>query len=172
MQVEYSLIERTVERELLPMAHELGLGVLAWSPLGSGVLTGKYSRADLDQATTSNPAGTRKSVAASHGALTERSLTIADAVRQVAEEQSRSPAQIALAWLLQRRAPIAMPILGARTLAQLEDNLGALDVALDEGQRLRLESTSRIQLGFPHDMLAFPMVRQGMTGGTTVRRPA
>jgi aryl-alcohol dehydrogenase-like predicted oxidoreductase len=170
LQVEYSLIERTVERELLPMAHELGLGVLAWSPLGSGVLTGKYTRADLDHQVMADAVGSRKSVAVANGALTERSLGIAEVVKQIALEQSRSPAQIALAWTLQRRAPTAMPIIGARTLAQFEDNLGALDVVLDAGAVQRLDAASAIALGFPHDFLASPLVQQVMGGGTSVRR--
>ncbi|MGO4781935.1 aldo/keto reductase, partial [Lysobacter sp. 2RAB21] len=79
----YSLIERTVERDLMPMAAELGLGVVPWSPLGMGVLTGKYSRADLDIGSgVPEAVGTRKNVAAGNGALSERSLAIADVVKE------------------------------------------------------------------------------------------
>jgi aryl-alcohol dehydrogenase-like predicted oxidoreductase len=175
LQIEYSLIERTGERELLPLARELGLGVLAWSPLGSGVLTGKYTRADLAaraDATVDSEAGSRKNMVASSGALTERGLAIADGVRQIAREHARSPAQIALAWTLLRRAPTVMPIIGARTLAQFEDNLGALDVALSEDDLRRLDAASAITLGFPHDFLAMPVLRGTLSGGSSVRRAA
>ena len=172
LQIEYSLIERTGERELLPMARELGLGVLAWSPLGSGVLTGKYSRADLVHGAGDALAGSRKDVAASNGALTARSLDIADGVRRIAEEAGRSPAQVALAWTLHRPGATVMPILGARTLAQFEDNLGALDLVLDEDQLQRLDAASGIALGFPHDFLRLPLTRSVLTGGASIRRPA
>jgi aryl-alcohol dehydrogenase-like predicted oxidoreductase len=118
LQIEYSLIERTGYRELLPMAQELGLGALAWSPLGNGVLTAKYTRADLDHSSVAEVAGSRKNVAAGSGALAERTLGIVE-VKEIAREAGRSPAQIALAWTLRRRAPLVMPIIGARTLAQL-----------------------------------------------------
>lgn len=172
LQIEHSLIERTVERELLPMAHELGLGVMAWSPLGSGVLTGKYGRADLQRAAAASPTtGTRKSVAAGNGALTERAIGIAEAVAQVARHSGHSPAQIALAWLLHRQAPVVMPIIGARTAAQFEDNLGALDVQLDADTLARLDAASAVPLGFPHDFMALPMTQGLVFGGTVARRP-
>jgi aryl-alcohol dehydrogenase-like predicted oxidoreductase len=174
LQIEHSLIERTVERELLPMAHELGLGVMAWSPLGSGVLSGKYTRADLGhtKGAASGVTGTRKDVAVGSGALSERSLAIAETVAQVAKEQGRSSAQIALAWLLHRTAPVVMPIIGARTLAQFEDNLGALDVQLDAETLQRLDAVSAIAKGFPHDFMALPMTQGVVFGDTTARRPA
>jgi aryl-alcohol dehydrogenase-like predicted oxidoreductase len=170
LQIEYSLIERTGERELLPMAQELGLGVLAWSPLGSGVLSGKYTSADLGHAATAAAAGTRKNVAAGNGALTARSLAIADEVQRIAQQVDRSPSQVALAWTLARHSPEVMPIVGARTLAQLEDNLGALDLVLDEQHLQKLAAASHIELGFPHDFIARPMTQQVLTGGTSVRR--
>lgn len=172
LQIEYSLIERTVERELLPMARELGLGVLAWSPLAGGVLSGKYSRADLGTPPASVSAvGTRKSLVASTGALSVRGLDIADVAQQIAREHGRSTSQIALAWTMQRNAQTVMPIIGARTLAQFEDNLGALDVVLSSDDLQRLDAVSAISLGFPHDFLAMPVLRGILTGGTSVRRP-
>jgi aryl-alcohol dehydrogenase-like predicted oxidoreductase len=168
LQIEYSLIERTVERDLIPMAREMGLGVLPWSPLGSGVLTGKYSRADLGAgAGIPDPTGTRKNVAAAAGSLTERSLAIADAVGDVAEESGHSHAQVALAWTLIEPA-VTSTILGARTLEQLEDNLGALDVTLTPDQRARLDDASAIDLGFPHRLLRSDMPRGLIFGGATV----
>ncbi|WP_437931273.1 aldo/keto reductase [Sorangium sp. So ce291] len=165
LQIEYSLIERTVERDLLPMAQEMGLGVVPWSPLGSGVLTGKYARADLDIGDgAAQAAGTRKNVAAANGALTERSLGIAEVVKAVAAESGKTPSQIAIAWTLLNPA-VTAPILGARTLEQLEDNLGALEVRLTDGQRARLEEASAVSLGFPRDFLARPLVQSVMFGG-------
>lgn len=164
LQIEYSLLERTVERDLVPMARELGLGVIPWSPLGMGVLTGKYSRADLEIGTGSaDPAGTRKNVAAAHQRLTERGLAIADVVKEVAAEAGHEPAQVALAWTLENPA-VTAPIVGARTLAQLEQNLAALDVRLTDDQLARLEAASAIELGFPHDFLTLPMVRNVVFG--------
>ncbi len=176
LQIEHSLIERTVERELLPMAHELGLGVMAWSPLGSGVLSGKYTRADLAQPAgaaqvAAGVSGSRKDLVAINGALNTRTLDIADVVAQIAKEQGHSSAQVALAWLLHRTAPVVMPIIGARTLAQFEDNLGALDVELDASALQRLNAVSAVSLGFPHDFMALPLTQGLVSGGTAARRP-
>ncbi|MGX1777976.1 aldo/keto reductase [Nocardia brasiliensis] len=171
LQIEYNLAERTVERDLIPMAQELGLGVIPWSPLASGVLTGKYSRADLAHDAENSPEGSRKNVAAAQGSLTERTLGIADVVKDVAGELGRSPAQVALAWTL-RNPGVTAPIIGARTAAQLEDNLGALDVEFDAGQLARLEQVSAIELGFPHDMLARPMTRNVVSGDLKIRARA
>jgi len=150
------------------MAHELGLGVIPWSPLGMGVLTGKYSRSDLDiGAGTASAVGTRKNVAAGNGALTERSLGIADVVKQVAAEIGKTPAQVAIAWTLTNPA-VTSPIMGVKTMAQLEDNLGALDVVLSDEHRARLAEASAIVLGFPHDFLAKPLTRGVMFGEVTI----
>lgn len=169
LQVEYSLAERTVERELIPMASELGLGVIPWSPLAGGVLTGKYSRADITQNASADPAGTRKNVVLAHNMLTERSLGIAETVKEVAGEIGKTPSQVALAWTLLNPA-VTAPIMGARTLKQFNDNLGALDVSLTDDQRRRLARVSAIEPGFPHAMLAFPMVQTALFGGTKVAR--
>lgn len=168
LQIEYSLIERTVERDLIPMAREMGLGVIPWSPLGSGVLTGKYTRADLDIGSgAASAAGTRKNIAAGNGSLTERGLAIADVVKSVAGEIGKTPSQVAIAWTLLNPA-VTAPIIGARTMAHLEDNLGALDVVLSDEQRSRLEQASIIDLGFPHEFLARPLTRSVMFGETTI----
>ncbi|MFI6731914.1 aldo/keto reductase [Nonomuraea sp. NPDC050451] len=164
LQIEYSLVERTVERDLIPMAREMGLGVIPWSPLASGVLTGKYSRDDLAQEVSADPSGSRKNVAAANGSLTGRALDIADVVKQVAGELGVRPSQVALAWTTLNPG-VTAPIVGARTLAQLEDNLGALDVRFSDSQLAALEEVSRVDLGFPHEFLARPMPRQVMLGG-------
>ncbi|MFD0362926.1 aldo/keto reductase [Nocardia sp. GCM10030253] len=168
LQIEYSLIERTVERDLIPMAREMGLGVIPWSPLASGVLTGKYSSADLAHNAEASPEGSRKNVAAANGSLTARGLAIADVVKAVAAQLGKTPSQVALAWTL-RNPGVTAPIIGARTAAQLEDNLGALDVEFDAEQVARLEQASAVDLGFPHEFLARPMAQSVTFGDLKVR---
>lgn len=172
LQISYSLVERTVERDLIPMAREMGLGVSPWSPLGGGVLSGKYSTADLDTSTDgikpmSGLPTSRKAINAATGRLSEANLRIAAVVGEVAREIGCSAAQVALAWTMLDSA-IVSPVLGARTPAQLEDNLGALDVVLSEEHRARLDAASAVPLGFPHDMLA-GMDQMGF-GGVKVER--
>ncbi|MEB1529097.1 aldo/keto reductase [Xanthomonas sp. WHRI 7945] len=173
LQIEYSLAQRTVEAELVPMAEALGLAVLAWSPLTMGILTGKYSRQDLaavQRRAADGQAGAERGDAAhAHEMLTERALDIADVVKQVASELGRSPAQVALAWLLQRPGAGAIPIVGARTLAQLDDNLGALDLQLDAQQLQQLDAVSAVALPFPHAFVRLPVPRQLVSGGTRLR---
>ena len=163
-QAEYSLVERTAERDVVPMAQEMGLGVVPWSPLGSGVLTGKYSQQDLDAVPTGSAAdGSRRDVAIGNGSLTQRGLAIAEVVRSVAAKMGRTPSQVALAWTLANPA-VTASLIGARTLAQLEDNLGSLDVEFDGEQQNELEDASAIDLGFPHAFLQRPMTRAIMFG--------
>ena len=153
LQIEYSLVERTGERDLIPMAREMGLGVLPYSPLAGGVVTGKYSRDDLAEANAAAGDGTRKSLTIANGTLTERNFAIVDVVKEVAAELGRTPAQVGLAWTL-RNPGVTAPIIGARTPAQLEDNLGALEVDFTDSQLARLDAVGAIGLGVPHDLLA------------------
>jgi len=163
LQIQYSLVERTPERELLPMAAALDLAVAAWSPLGGGVLAGKYRKGG------ERPKDTRFSEGGwGDSFLTDRNLAIAGEVAAVAGELDRTPSQVALAWLLQRRSNVVIPILGARSLAQIRDNLGCLELALQPAQLARLEAASAVALGFPHDFLAMPMVRQMVHGAAEV----
>jgi aryl-alcohol dehydrogenase-like predicted oxidoreductase len=164
LQIEYSLVERTVERELLPMAHQLGLGVVPWSPLANGVLTGKYTHDDL---TAGDGSGTRRDSALASGRLSERSLEISDVVGKVADECGHTRAQVALAWTSLNPA-VSSTIVGARTLSQLEDNLGALDVTFTPEQRTRLEAVSTVDLGFPHELLKRPHIQRMLYGGATI----
>jgi aryl-alcohol dehydrogenase-like predicted oxidoreductase len=145
VQVQYSLVERTVEREFLPMARALDLAIMAWSPLGMGVLTGKYAAGGGDGRLT-------KPDAAGTGLLNDRNQRIADSVREVAAELDATPAQVALAWLMSRPG-VVLPIVGARKEAQLRENLGAVDVQLDADQLARLEQETAIDLGFPHEFI-------------------
>lgn len=154
LQIPYNLTQRTVEREFMPMAREMGIAVMPWSPLAGGVLSGKYSKADLDDKPAAFGAdSTRKDINKMTGRLSERNLAIADEARAIAEEIGVTPAQVALAWTLLNPAVVS-PVLGARTLPQLEDNLGALAVDLSEEHVRRLDEVSRIPLEFPADIWA------------------
>lgn len=165
LQMEYSLVERSAERDLLPMAQQLGLAPVLWSPLAGGVLTGKYTRDDL--AGGGEPGSSRKILNVALGSVSKRNLTIVDVVRDIAGELGRTPAQVALAWSLQNPSG-PTPVLGARTFAQLEDNLGALDVTLSAEQVARLDAVSAIDLGFPHAMLASDHIRMQTRGDLTI----
>ncbi|MDJ1133892.1 aldo/keto reductase [Streptomyces iconiensis] len=151
LQMEYNLVERTGERDMIPMAREMGLGVVPYSPLAGGVLTGKYSRDDLSATHVAD--STRKDLTIANGALTERNFTIVDVVKEIAMELGHTPAQVGLAWTLQNPG-VAASIIGARTPSQLEDNLGALEVDFTASQLARLDEVSAIELGFPHALLA------------------
>jgi aryl-alcohol dehydrogenase-like predicted oxidoreductase len=170
LQIEYSLIERTVERDLIPMAAEMGLGVIAWSPLRKGLLAGKYSREDLQTGGPAESDGTRRAEVHARGLVTERSLEIAEVVNEVAGELGSTPSKVALAWVL-AKAPVAAPIIGVRTLAQLEDNLGALEVEFSPEQLHRLDAASAIELGFPHELLG-PRLRRTLLGDVQIQTPA
>jgi aryl-alcohol dehydrogenase-like predicted oxidoreductase len=149
LQAEYSLLERTAERELLPVAEAFGLSLCAWAPMGAGVLTGKYTRGP-----SSSPADSRRA-AANQARLTERNLRIAREVDRVADELGATSAQVAVAWLRQRHRRV-IPILGARKLEQLQDVLGSLEVGLAAEHLARLDEVSRIELGFPYELLRGP----------------
>ncbi|MEU3646557.1 aldo/keto reductase [Lentzea sp. NPDC034063] len=166
LQIEHSLINRGGERDLIPMARALGLGVLPFSPLGGGVLSGKYTRADLTPGSDS-PESNRKSFNAGLGMVTSRTLGIADVVREVASEVERTPAQVALAWSV-RRPGVTAPVVGARTPEQLLGNLDALEVELTGEQVARLDEVSAIDPGYPHDLLGGDHVRTVMSGGLTI----
>jgi aryl-alcohol dehydrogenase-like predicted oxidoreductase len=169
LQIEYSLVERTVEHELMPMAEALGLGVLPWSPLGGGILTGKYGRADRSGENDAAVSQTRKGVSASTGHLNARALAIAETVGQVADEIGASRAQVALAWTL-RNSAVASPIIGARTLAQAEDNFGALEIALSDDQLDRLDAASAPSPIFPARFIERPMAQQLIFGTSSLQQ--
>jgi aryl-alcohol dehydrogenase-like predicted oxidoreductase len=169
LQIEYSLVERTVEHELLPMAEAMGLGVLPWSPLGGGVLTGKYTEADVQDSRDAKVSPSRKGVIASSGHLNERSIEIAREVGAVAKEVGSTLAQVALAWTLTNPAVVS-PIIGARTLAQAEENVGALDVSLSPDQLDRLNLASEPAPIFPARFIDRPLVQQLIFGGAAVAR--
>jgi aryl-alcohol dehydrogenase-like predicted oxidoreductase len=159
LQIEYSLIQRTPERELLPMAHTLDIGVTAWSPLASGWLTGKYTKDN------GNKEERRLDNEMMEGFVdkSDRNTTIAQTVDKVAEQIGKSSSQVALAWLLSKGV---IPIIGARKVSHLEDNLQCVDVNLSTEQIKQLDEVSQIELGFPHDFFKADMVRNFVYNGT------
>lgn len=167
LQIEYSLLQRTPERDLIPMADHYGLSVLAWAPLGAGVLTGKYTRGDGDGESL------RKAANEQRGRTSERALTIAKTVDSIADELNVTSAQVATRWV-QSQGYGMIPIVGARKVEQIADTLGAPDVVLDDEHQQRLDEVSQITLGFPHDFLAsdgvLDLVRTE-TRGRIVPRP-
>jgi aryl-alcohol dehydrogenase-like predicted oxidoreductase len=138
LQVPYSLAQRDIERELLPMAEASGMTVAVWSPLAGGILSGKYTR----------PGGPGPGTRIDPASLTGQQREIAATVQQVADDLAATPSQVALAWTM-ARSPAIHPIVGARRLDQLLDNLGALDVRLTAGTLARLESAAGFDPGFP-----------------------
>ncbi len=149
LQLHYSLAERSVERELLGCAQALGLAVTAWSPLAGGVLTGKYAASADERA---RQPGRLTTTGWGKGFLTERHLALAAAVREVAHGIDRTPAQVALRWLMQRPGGV-IPIIGVRSALQLDDLLGATAFSLDEAALATLDAASPIDIGYPMALL-------------------
>jgi aryl-alcohol dehydrogenase-like predicted oxidoreductase len=168
LQLEYSLVERNVEREHVPAARELGLGLLPWSPLASDLLTGKYRR----EGTAARGEGR---LAAVQGAgnpgfeklFTERNWRIVDALVAAARELERSPAQVALNWVAYRPG-VASTIVAATKPEQLDQNLAALDFTLPSELRARLDEASRPETVHPYHFFE-PTMRAMIDGGTQVR---
>jgi aryl-alcohol dehydrogenase-like predicted oxidoreductase len=145
IQVEYSLLQRTIEGELLGAARELGLGVTAWAPLASGVLTGKYTRDNT------SPAGSGRGWHAARR-LNEETFVILDLLRRISDELGAPPAATALAWVRQQPS-VTSTIVGARTVEQLDANLASLEVTIPDPQLAELDQATRPQLDFPADLL-------------------
>ena len=143
MQIEYSLAERTPERELIPMSRALDIGVCAWSPLAGGVLTGKYAG--------DAPAHEKRRMDVNKRPVSKQRIALATELAVIAKDLGCSAAQLAIAWLM--RGPGAIPILGTRTRAQLSDNLGAAALQLDAAVMQRLDDISKPRLGYPHELL-------------------
>jgi aryl-alcohol dehydrogenase-like predicted oxidoreductase len=162
VQIEYSLVERSPDRELLPMAEALGLGAALWSPLGGGFLTGKYR--------SSNDGRLTNLKMLIHTESDARKSAVLDAVLAIARESEATPAQVAIAWLRHRAAASTtslIPIVGPRTRAQLDDYLSALKIKLSDKQAARLTAASAVPLGVPHEIIASSSDR--VSGGPTSR---
>jgi aryl-alcohol dehydrogenase-like predicted oxidoreductase len=149
LQPQYSLVERNIEREILPVCREEGLGIIPWSPLGGGFLSGKYRRGE------GPPQGSRIAEAVESmeehwdRRTTERNWRTLDVIGEISEQTGKSDAQISLNWLL-RQEGVTAPIIGARRMEQLEDNLGAAGWKLSEEQVARLSEASAIEEVYPY----------------------
>ncbi len=143
LQVPYSLLNRDIERELLPMAEAYGMTVAAWSPLAGGILSGKYTR----------PGGPGSRARLAPDSLNEHDRTVAQVVQDVADELGCTASQVAIAWT-RTRSRAVHPMVGARTVEQLTDNLGALDCELPDEAVRRLEAATEFTVGFPSDFIA------------------
>ncbi|MCG7209172.1 aldo/keto reductase [Streptomyces arenae] len=143
LQMEYSLLERTVEGELVPLAEDAGMGLLPWSPLKNGYLSGAYRKG------RAAPADAKR--AALLGQPDDAQFTVIEAVAAVAEEIGTSPAAVALSWV-RNRPGVTSTLIGPRTPAHLEGNLAALDVRLTPEQTARLDEVSAPSLNFPYDL--------------------
>lgn len=167
LQIEYSLLERTVERELIPVASDQEMTVCAWSPLRRGVLTGKYLPENAEKSAKEG-ARMNTEMAKGFAQLDGEDASVVREVVAIAKELGVSPAQVALAWLRNRPVPV-IPIIGARKLTQFEDNLQSLDVKFSQEQLQRLDKVSAVRLGFPHDHNAMEPVRAILSGGLADR---
>ena len=154
LQVEHSLIQRTVERDLLPMAKSLDIAVTAWAPIAGGALTGKYLEQNED----------KKRLKETSERLNPRNQAITKEVVTIAKELNCSAAQVAIRWVMQK-PQIVIPVIGSTKLAQTIDSLGALNVVLSDEHTARLNDISKIELGFPHDFLQQSGARDVLFGG-------
>ena len=157
LQVEYSLVERTTEHELLPAGRALGLGVVAWSPLGGGVLTGKYRK--------EGETGRREGMAGRvfQPENSPQRAAVIDAVLTVAKERGVTPGEVAIAWVTDKGT---IPIIGPRTLGQLKENLAAAELTLSPDEIAKLDAVSAIPAVFPYTVLegARPLFTGGKAG--------
>jgi aryl-alcohol dehydrogenase-like predicted oxidoreductase len=176
VQVEYNLVERDAEREILPMARAMELAAMAWTPLASGWLTAKYLEDAVDdtvECTGGNghgpayePRRLDNPVMKRFVTRNERTIGIAREVQCIARETGRPPAQVALNWLRQNNI---IPIFGARTPAQVQENMGCIGFELTPEQMQRLEQVGKIPLGYPHAFLNNKIVRNFVYGDKTIK---
>jgi aryl-alcohol dehydrogenase-like predicted oxidoreductase len=165
LQVEYSLVEREVDRDLLPMAKALGISLVAWTPLASGWLTGKYNKngsAATVEAKVAGPNRLDDPIMGRFLPRNERNVSIAEEVCKIAGEIGCTPAQVALNWVRHRGG---IPLFGARKVEQVRENVACFEVPLSAEHIQRLNQVGKIKLGFPHDFLASGIVKNLMYGG-------
>jgi aryl-alcohol dehydrogenase-like predicted oxidoreductase len=164
LQIEYSLLERSVEQELVPMALELGLGITPWSPLKSGALSGKFTRHNAGQ--TKSDRGFF-----SDAFLNEKTYAIVDELSSIAQAHESTVARVALAWV-HAQPGVSSTIIGARRLAQLEDNVKSLDIKLSSEELAQLDALTKPTFGFPQNMQPwFPAIHNGGTSVNGVYAP-
>jgi aryl-alcohol dehydrogenase-like predicted oxidoreductase len=157
----YNLGQRWIETEHLPLARAEGMAVTPWSPLGGGLLTGKFAK---DAPPEARAASRMETTAWGNRYKDAQKLAVADAVARIARESGRSSAQVALAWLMQNPIATVVPIVGARTAAQLEDSLGSVACVLDAATVKRLDEVSAVPPPYPHDLLSSPFMKAMIHG--------
>ncbi len=160
VQMHYNLVERSIEAEYFDLCAAQDMAVLAWSPLAGGLLTGKFNR----DATADVSASRLKKAEYGPGLLAEHRLAIAEGVTALAAEIGCTPSQLALAWLRQRPQGDVIVIVGARTTAQLDDNLGCLDVCLTDEQIARLDELAPAPVTYPASLFKTPFYRRMLHG--------
>lgn len=158
LQIEYSLIQRTVERDLIPMARALDLAVTPWATLGGGMLTGKYAKSKDEVS-----AADSKRAKVMDKRLSDRNFAIAKVVQEVADTRGVNPSQVAINWVRQQTNQI-VPIIGARTEPQVRDNIECLSFTLNKSELSKLDDVSRVDLGFPHEFLSSDVIRKVIYG--------
>lgn len=166
LQMQYNLLERSIEREIIPMTQELDIAVLAWSPLAGGLLSGKYKRDDIKREMEESD-GTRKFSNKQLGMLNEKNIRIIEEISRLAEQIGRTVSQVALNWLL-RKQEITCSIIGARTVNQLEQNLGSLDFELTEKQCQSLDALNPVDYGNAHFFTDKEMFKNVIDGGLEI----
>jgi aryl-alcohol dehydrogenase-like predicted oxidoreductase len=168
LQLEYSLVERTIEREHIPAARELGMGVCPWSPLASGFLAGKYNRQKgAESSQGSRLEVLKKSDNPAFKKFTERNFRILDALLEVAKALNRPAAQVALNWVVTQLG-VTSTIIGATKLAQLDDNLAALSFQIPTELRTKLDIASQLEAAHPY-MFFSGVLQDRVNGGVKVR---
>lgn len=153
LQAEYNLLQRDVERDLIPMAQSLGLALTPWASLAGGALTGKYLKGDTGRITATNKRRSKEATEITKGVV------------RIAKELDISPATLAIRWTMQKDL-VSIPLVGARTNDQMVDNLKTLNVELPEPVMTELNELSAIDLGFPHSFLNKKEVKNVIYGGT------
>lgn len=167
LQLEYSLVERNIEREHVPAARELGIGICPWSPLASGFLSGKYSRIDQASSTEGRLNILKDSGNPAFEKFTERNWRIMDVLLDVAKELNRSPAEIALNWVATQPG-VCSTIIGATKMSQLENNLTAIDLEIPNQLRLSLNKISDIDQVYPYVFFG-SFFQNWIKGGVEIR---
>ncbi len=168
LQLEYSLVERSIEREHIPAARELGLGICPWSPLASGFLTGKYTREGASSSQGSRLHVLKDSNNPVFNKFTEQNWKVLDALQEVAKQLGRSPAQVALNWVATQPG-VTSTIIGATKLKQLEDNLAALSFEIPPELRQKLNEAGELEPIHPY-MFFGDVLQARVRGGVKVKR--
>ncbi|MBV9824191.1 MAG: aldo/keto reductase [Alphaproteobacteria bacterium] len=165
-QLEYSLVERTAEREVIPMCQAMSFAMTGWGLLGGGMLTGAYSALEL-RARMSSAATLDTAELQIQRRVSAKSLIVLETLEEIASELGRSPAQVAIAWAMRAQQDL-IPLVGGRTAEQVAGNLDALCLSLDVQHFKRLAEASAVELGFPHEMLSSDYVKKALSGGFDV----